>query len=124
MSKAILKKGLGLRAVALVALALAVAFSVVLTSSETAEAQAVPASAPPGSSVGVGFTGLTGTEQAPIRFRISSDSDGTATFSNGAQSISCWESANTGCDVSTDASIQLRVTIDEDSPWIRSSSST
>lgn len=117
MSKAILKKGLGLRAVAVVALAAAVAFSVVLTST-TAEAQtATPSSAPPGTTVIVDFPGATGgTAASPTRFRINEDSDGTASFSNGAQSITCYPDSPAGCDAATDAGIQLRVTIDEDSP--------
>lgn len=124
MSKAILKKGLGLRAVALVALALAVAFSVVLTSSQTAEAQATPATASPGDTVVVSWPGATDTEASPAQFRIDKDSDGTATFANGAQSISCYvdsavcdvDRSDDGTPTSTSPGVQLRVTIDDDSP--------
>ena len=102
---------------ALVAMVAAVAFSGVLTNTQTADAQAAPASASPGATVVVTFASATGgTATAPDRFRISSDSDGSATFSNGAQSISCYENSPAGCDASTDAGVSLRVTIDDDSP--------
>lgn len=103
---------------ALVAMVAAVAFSGVLTNTQTAEAQATPSSAPPGSTVVVSWPAATGATPADAhRFRIDSDSDGTATFSNGAQSITCYVGSPTGCDASTtDAGIQLRVTIDADSP--------
>ncbi len=95
----------------------AVAFSGVLTNTQTADAQAAPAAAPPGATVVVTFTGATsGTATNPSRFRISSDSDGSATFSNGAQSISCYEDSAAGCDASPDTGVSLRVTIDDDSP--------
>ena len=101
---------------ALVAMVAAVAFSGVLTNTQTADAQAAPASAPPGTTVVVSFVSATSTDvAAPDRFRISRDSDGSATFSNGAQSISCTVDSATGCDASTDGGIQLRVTIDDDS---------
>ena len=102
---------------ALVAMVAAVAFSGVLTNTQTADAQSTPAAAPPGATVVVSFADATaGTATDPSRFRISRDSDGTATFSNGAQSISCYPDSPTGCDASTDTGIQLRVTIDDDSP--------
>ena len=101
---------------ALVAMVAAVAFSGVLTNTQTADAQVTPASAPAGSTVTVSYPSATGTATDQVRFRISPDSDGSATFSNGAQTISCYENSPVGCDSSTDAGIQLRVTIDEDSP--------
>ena len=66
----------------------------------------------------VSFESATGATAADAhRFRIDSDSDGTATFSNGAQSITCYVGSPTGCDANaTTAGIQLRVTIDADSP--------
>ncbi len=101
---------------ALVAMVAAVAFSGVLTNTQTADAQATPASAPAGSTVTVNYASVTGTADNPIRFRISPDSDGSATFSNGAQTITCYADSPAGCDSSTDSGIQLRVTIDDDSP--------
>ncbi len=102
---------------ALVAIVAAVAFSGVLTNTQTADAQAAPASAPPGATVVVTFDNATGgTATEPSRFRISSDSDGSATFSNGAQSISCYPDSPTGCDAATATGVSLRVTIDDDSP--------
>ncbi len=110
---------------ALVAMVAAVAFSGVLTNTQTADAQSTPASAPPGATVVVSFPAAAGTETAPSRFRISRDSDGTATFSNGAQSISCYvdsvvcdadRTPADGTPTATSPGIQLRVTIDADSP--------
>ena len=106
---------------ALVAIVAAVAFSGVLTNTQTADAQSVPLSAPPGATVVVTFAGATGgTAETPTRFRISTDSEGSATFSNGAQNISCYPNSPTGCDANTDATtgagVSLRVTIDDDSP--------
>ena len=126
MSKAILKKGLGLQAVALVALAAVIAAGAIFTSATPAEAQATPNPASPGATVTVSWPGATSqTEAEPAQFRISKDSDGTATFANGAQSISCYEDS-TVCDTdrtpasgtpsATSPGVQLQVTIDDDSP--------
>ncbi|MYK26895.1 MAG: hypothetical protein F4052_08130 [Dehalococcoidia bacterium] len=103
---------------ALVAMLATVAFSGVLTSTQTADAQATPASAPPGSTVIVSWPGQTGTTAA--HFRISPDSAGSATFAaNGATTIQCAE-GNALCDANLDATtgtgVQLAVKIDEDSP--------
>ncbi len=118
MSKAILKKGLGLQAVALVALAAVIAASAIFVSATPAEAQATPGTASPGATVIVSFEGATGATEADAhRFRISEDSDGTATFANGGQSITCYVGSPTGCDANaTTAGIQLRVKIADDSP--------
>lgn len=101
---------------ALVAMVAAVAFSGVLSSTQTADAQATPATASAGSTVVVLFTDAAGTAETPDRFRISPDSDGSATFSNGAESITCYPDSPIGCDASTDGGVSLRVTIDDDSP--------
>ena len=102
---------------ALVAMVAAVAFSGVLTNTQTADAQATPASAPPGTTVVVSFPDAKSSDAAaPERFRISPDSDGSASFSNGAETTTCYVGP-TSCDADPEAEgIQLRVTIHEDSP--------
>ncbi len=99
---------------ALVAMVAAVAFSGVLTNTESADAQAAP-SGDPGETVTVAFTNTT-----EDRFRISTDSEGSATFVfNGGQALRCANNAVTGCDVNDDsdtAGISVQITIDEDSP--------
>jgi len=67
----------------------------------------------PGQTVTVTFD--TGSQD---RYRISTDSEGSATFAhNGGQALRCADGAVTGCDVDTDAGeIGLRVSVDEDSP--------
>ncbi len=117
---------------ALVAMVAAVAFSGVLNTTQTAEAQAaqgaVPGSAPAGTTVTVTFTSV-GTQD---RFRISEDSEGTATFANGSTNLTCadWNESdpttllNQACDSNgTDDEVTFTVTIDDDSPlgsiWIQ-----
>ncbi len=99
---------------ALVAMVAAVAFSGVLTSTESAGAQ-TGVSGDPGETVTVAFTNVT-----EDRFRISTDSEGSATFTfNGGQALRCANNAVTGCDINDDsdsAGISVQVTIDEDSP--------
>ena len=104
---------------ALVAMVAAVAFSGVLTSTESADAQ-TGVSGTPGQTVTVAFTSTT-----QDRFRIGTDSEGSASFAfNGGQSLRCANDAATGCDVNNDSlptdspttGISLQVTIDEDSP--------
>ncbi len=99
---------------ALVAMVAAVAFSGVLTSTETAEAQpGVDQSGVPGQTVTVTFN--TGSDD---RYRISTDSEGSATLAfNGGQSLRCADNAANGCDTDADTGeIGIQVTIDEDSP--------
>ena len=52
------------------------------------------------------------------RYRISTDSEGSATFTfNGGQALRCADNAANGCDTDADAAeIGIQVTIDEDSP--------
>ena len=118
---------------ALVAMVAAVAFSGVLNTTQTAEAQAptqgaVPGSAPAGTTVTVTFTSV-GTQD---RFRISEDSEGTATFANGSTNLTCadWDTSdaatllNQACDSNgEDDAVTFTVTIDDDSPlgsiWIQ-----
>ena len=130
---------------ALVAMVAAVAFSGVLTSTESADAQTgvtnssntvLPSdSVPAGSTVTVIVTGTVGE-----RFRFSSDSEGSATFvANGAQNLKCgdYDSTNTAGPGSTNATILnaacdtdgdsgevgIQVKIDDDSPlgsiWVQ-----
>ena len=96
---------------ALVAMVAAVAFSGVLTSTQSADAQAAGVSGEPGKTVTVSFS------NASDRFRINTDSEGSATFEfNGGQAIRCTD-GQAGCDVDADANeVGLRVAIDEDSP--------
>ena len=122
---------------ALVAMVAAVAFSGVLTNTETADAQvsvqpvgtdADGVSVPAGTTVIVAF----GTGDGD-RFRFSPDSAGTATFvANGATSLTCgdYDSGDTGgtdganatirnaaCDVNpTDTEVSVLVKVDDDSP--------
>ena len=99
---------------ALVAMVAAVAFSGVLTSTESAEAQAgADQSGVPGQTVTVTFN--TGGDD---RYRISTDSEGSAVLTyNGGQSLRCADDAATGCDTDADSGeIGIQVTIDEDSP--------
>ena len=105
---------------ALIAMVAAVAFSGVLTSTQTADAQAGGVSAVPGQTVTVAFTD-TGED----RFRIDTDSEGSATFAhNGGQALRCSNDNANGCDVNKDTlpdgnpttGISVRVTVDEDSP--------
>jgi len=106
---------------ALVAMVAAVAFSGVLTNTESADAQA-GVSGIPGQTVTVAFTTTSSDNE---RFRISPDSEGSATFAfNGGQAVRCANEAANGCDVNDDTlptdspvtGISLQVTIDEDSP--------
>ena len=108
------RKGLG--PVTLVALALAIAVGALVASAQPAAAQATPRTASPGTTVIVNFGDATsGVQATPDRFRIHKDSEGTATFANGAQSILCYPGAP--CDANTaTAGVQLRVSIDDDSP--------
>ncbi|MDE2670793.1 MAG: hypothetical protein OXI51_14200 [Chloroflexota bacterium] len=99
---------------ALVAMVAAVAFSGVLTSTDKADAQV------PGETVTVAFT-TTSTDSE--RFRISTDSEGSASFAfNGGQALRCSNDAANGCDVNDDTAqgatpgISVQITIDEDSP--------
>ncbi|MDE2933765.1 MAG: hypothetical protein OXS47_07850 [Chloroflexota bacterium] len=99
---------------ALVAMVAAVAFSGVLTSTESAEAQAgADQSGVPGQTVTVTFN--AGTDD---RYRISTDSEGSASFAfNGGQSLRCADDATNGCDTDADSGeVGIQVTIDEDSP--------
>ena len=111
---------------ALVAMVAAVAFSGVLTSTESADAQpitdAAAGAAVPGQTVSVQFDGGTGTlgtsATTASRFRIDPASEGTAVFAaNGATSIRCYNGSPT-CDTdgATAATITLSVTVDADSP--------
>ncbi|MCY3601822.1 MAG: hypothetical protein OXH12_01970, partial [Chloroflexi bacterium] len=122
---------------ALVAMVAAVAFSGVLTSTQTTQAQApttpggqgaVPYNAPAGTTVTVTFASV-GTDD---RYRISEDSEGSATFANGSTNLTCadWDSTdaatllNQACDSNgTDNTVTFTVTIDADSPlgsiWIQ-----
>ena len=100
---------------ALVAMVAAVAFSGVLTSTESAHAQNETVQAVPGQTVTVAFGDIT-----EDRFRINTDSEGSATFAhNGGQALRCSNNNANGCDVNDDDpdnGISVRVTIDEDSP--------
>ena len=103
---------------ALVAMVAAVAFSGVLTSTETADAQGSgtaddPYIAVPGQTITATFD--TGTQD---RYRISTDSEGSAVFTfNGGQALRCADGAANGCDTDADANeIGLQITIDEDTP--------
>ena len=105
---------------ALVAMVAAVAFSGVLTSTESADAQAGGVNAVPGQTVTVAFDDII-----QDRFRIDSDSEGSATFAhNGGQALRCANGAANGCDVNDDTKpttnpttgISVRVAVDEDSP--------
>ncbi|MCY3646993.1 MAG: hypothetical protein OXH07_08470 [Chloroflexi bacterium] len=108
---------------ALVAMVAAVAFSGVLTSTQTADAQTDDSSdksTAPGGTVQLLFTSASDTND---RFVIASTSTGTATFSaNGSTSIRCRDNSNAspstpGCDTNgADSGVQLSVKVDEDSP--------
>ncbi len=105
---------------ALVAMVAAVAFSGVLSTTQTAEAQfpgaGAAVSGEPGKTVTVSFT--EGAD-ARDRFRISSDSEGSATFAhNGGKALRCGDASADGCDVNVaDTSvISLQIAIDEDTP--------
>ncbi len=108
-------KGLGLRTLALVALAAVIAAGAIFTSATPAEAQAVPSTTNPGGTVVVTFNegGDTGD-----RFRIHEDSEASGSFDfNGGQAVRCSDNDANGCDENGDtAGVALRVTIDEDSP--------
>ncbi|MCY4392276.1 MAG: hypothetical protein OXE43_09505 [Chloroflexi bacterium] len=74
---------------ALVAMVAAVAFSGVLTSTESADAQAADYNSNPGKTVAVQFDDIT-SPSAGDDYRISADSEGSATFvANGGTSILC-----------------------------------
>ncbi|MCY4393144.1 MAG: hypothetical protein OXE43_14015, partial [Chloroflexi bacterium] len=75
----------GAALLALVAILAAVTFSGVLTSTQSADAQASGVDAIPGQTVTVTFD--TGSQD---RYRISTDSEGSATFAhNGGQALRC-----------------------------------
>ncbi len=103
---------------ALVAMVAAVAFSGVLTSTQSAHAQAPDGvSGSAGDTVTVLFAAASADQD--YRFRISSDSEGSATFAaNGGQNLTCRNEAANGCDANgaTTDGVALRVTIDDDSP--------
>ena len=89
---------------ALIAMVAAVAFSGVLTSTQTADAadRTAAVSAVPGQTVTVVFEGTGG------RFVISSDSEGTATFAaNGGTNLQC-EDNNDACDADDPTTAAIR----------------
>ena len=116
MSKAILKKGLGLRLAALAAVVAAVALmGAVFT--QSADAADIPvddatnaATAAPGDTVQ-----LTVTAEL-AQATITSTADGViASFTNGGQSIACADGLSCDKDATDDGSVRVDLTVDKDS---------
>ena len=103
---------------ALIAMVAAVAFSGVLTSTQSADAQTGtnddPVLGSPGETVKVTFTQAS-SDTDTYRFRIASDSTGSATFPNGATALSCIGSKCDADGAATDG-VTLSIVIDDDSP--------